>query len=190
MMTTPTPIQAQTMANPITALRPASAFRQTGFSMVELMVTLAISGILLAMGIPAFQSIMQTNRVALQTNDIASSLNYARAEAVNRRATVNITSKSGGWANGWNVWVDLDGDTSMDTDEVLKTLDSLSGNTTLAALAGTTAVTQASFNLSGFLDSHSTTVIWTLTPDKCRGDNKRSIQLGLNGRVSVQASSC
>jgi type IV fimbrial biogenesis protein FimT len=61
-----------------------------GFSMVEIIVVLTIAGILLAIGVPGYLSLIQNNKVVSATNKLAASLNLARIEAIKRGLHVGI----------------------------------------------------------------------------------------------------
>lgn len=92
--------------------------RNTGFTLIELMVTLSVMAILLAIAVPSFQSFMLNNRLAASTNDLASALAMARSEAVKRATRVTvcksanteaaspICSTAANWQDGWIVFVD------------------------------------------------------------------------------------
>lgn len=84
-----------------------------GFTLIELMVSIAVVGILLAIGIPSFQATMTRSQLTTQANDFLTSLALARSEAIKnasratvcRSATVNACDGAS-WADGWMVWVD------------------------------------------------------------------------------------
>jgi type IV fimbrial biogenesis protein FimT len=71
-----------------------------GFTVLELMVTLAVAGVLVTVGIPGFTEIVRNNRVTAQTNELVSTLNLARTEAVKRgrNVQVEVTESGSGWA--------------------------------------------------------------------------------------------
>lgn len=102
--------------------------RSRGFSLIELMVTVAIVAILVAIGLPSFQSSMRSNRVATGTNELMASFALARTEAIRSPggaaicSTQNGVACGGNWNNGWMVWVDGDGDgmPTGDDDRVLR----------------------------------------------------------------------
>jgi type IV fimbrial biogenesis protein FimT len=59
--------------------------RQHGFNILELMMTVLISGIILGVGVPSFRDFVATNRMAAAANDVLSGVASARVEAVKRR---------------------------------------------------------------------------------------------------------
>jgi type IV fimbrial biogenesis protein FimT len=91
----------------------------TGFTLIEMMVVIAISAILLAVGVPSFTYMMDRTRVANEVNEVLADLALTRAEAITRRGRVIIcrsstpTSASAtcdvastDWTPGWIVFVD------------------------------------------------------------------------------------
>jgi prepilin-type N-terminal cleavage/methylation domain-containing protein len=58
--------------------------KQSGATLMELMVVLAISAILLTIGIPAFASLSQSSRLSSATTELIASLHLARSEAIKR----------------------------------------------------------------------------------------------------------
>lgn len=85
---------------------------QRGFTLIELMVTLTVAGVLLAIGLPSFTRMFASNRIATQTNEFVAALNLARAEAIRRGQSMALRADSGGidFAGGWKVFTDADAD--------------------------------------------------------------------------------
>ena len=86
---------------------------QNGFTLVELMVTIAIAAILVAIAVPSFRSMILSNRIHGATAEFQSALAIARAEAIKRggdaRVTIVANSKVGtvsDWASGVTVFYD------------------------------------------------------------------------------------
>lgn len=79
--------------------------RPGGFTLVELLVGVAIVGVLSAFAVPAFNNFMVNERVKNAAIDVTSSLVVARSEAIKQNGTVTVASDSvsTAWAGGWKV---------------------------------------------------------------------------------------
>ncbi len=92
--------------------------KHAGFTLIELMVVLAIVGILIMVGVPQLQTFMQGNRLVASTNELHSALHIARSEAIKLNSSVSMCtsddsetcSDDNNWANGWIVFADANGD--------------------------------------------------------------------------------
>ncbi|MCG5513293.1 GspH/FimT family pseudopilin [Ectothiorhodospira shaposhnikovii] len=77
--------------------------RANGFTLVELMVTLAVAAILATVAVPGFTQMIQSNRVTTQTNELVSAFALARSEAIKRGGQVSVTATGNNFATGWCV---------------------------------------------------------------------------------------
>lgn len=77
--------------------------RGRGFSLIEVMIVLAILGILISIAAPAFSEWVASQRVRDTATDLHSSLMRARSEAISRGTSVTITAVGGNLANGWYI---------------------------------------------------------------------------------------
>ncbi len=78
--------------------------RQYGFSLLELMVTLAIMAIVMAVAVPSFRSLQSSIRITTTANNLAAGLKDARSKALVSRRNVSFQAESGGnWSTGWRV---------------------------------------------------------------------------------------
>lgn len=93
--------------------------RPAGFSVLELMFTLTIAGILLGLAAPAFKGIMMDSQRAIAVNSFVHSIYLARSTAATRGRTVSICRSTDGescsngtanWQQGWMVFVNTDRD--------------------------------------------------------------------------------
>ena len=67
--------------------------REEGFTLFELMVTVAVAAILLVVGVPAFTSFVQNNRAAAHANELVTAFAFARNEAIRRGALFVATNR-------------------------------------------------------------------------------------------------
>ena len=98
--------------------------RQLGFTLIELMIAVALAGILLGMGVPALNLFVSNARQTGAINDFVSSMHTARSTAITTNARVTICPSSNGndcdavdWEDGWIVFGDPDSDQVVDPDE-------------------------------------------------------------------------
>ncbi len=99
----------------------------TGVTVLELMVTLAITAILLTAGVPSFQQYLYRQHVRAAVNQLHADLMLARAEAVYRNVIVIACPGAPGtgcmigadWSGGWIVFEDRDGDRSLSAGETV-----------------------------------------------------------------------
>ncbi len=136
--------------------------RQGGFTLLELLVAVAVAAILLALAVPALRVFIQNNREDAEADSLISSLDYARSEAVKRDADVEVCasavdtstpatptcSGSTTWNTGWIVETIVP---VAGTPAVLQVKSPLAAGNTLSATLGGTGVTQITFQPDGFV---------------------------------------
>jgi type IV fimbrial biogenesis protein FimT len=106
-----------------------------GFTLLELMVVVAIVAVLATLGMPSFTRLIQANTVSSTANILLADLRYTRSEAIRRGGGVLMcrsdapeashpacsSASSGaagrGWADGWIVFQDWNGNGVQDGDE-------------------------------------------------------------------------
>lgn len=161
-----------------------------GFTLVELLVTMAVAAILLTIAVPNLQMFVLNSRMASQANDLITAFNMARSEAVKRAASVTVcassngTSCTGTWAQGWIVR-DAAG-TPIRAQEALGGASTLTGGANVASTITFTSNGRTTIPTTATVAS--TTL--TLCPPSPASVQGRAIQIERTGRTSVAAVAC
>ena len=98
-----------------------------GYTLFELIITLAIITIVLAPGIPQFSDFLKKTRLTLASNTMHAAINLTRSEAIKRNCRVDLAPSDGRyWEKGWAIFIDNnnnqrpdEGDTLINTHEAL-----------------------------------------------------------------------
>ncbi|MDW7746179.1 GspH/FimT family pseudopilin [Halomonas sp.] len=93
-----------------------------GFTLIELLVTIAVIIIMATIAVPSFQNLVASNRFAADYNQILTGLNYARSEAVKRRADVSVVMSASG-AVPWKLEVTAGPSGAVSTLRVMEARD-------------------------------------------------------------------
>lgn len=93
----------------------------TGFSVIELIIILAVLGVLLAVGAPSFQTLLANTRLTTHANALFMAVNLARSEAIHRGRRVDLVPAGNGtsWTDGWIVFVDENNNQRPDDGEIV-----------------------------------------------------------------------
>ena len=138
----------------------ASAAR--GFTLIELMVTLALVAVMMALAAPSFITFQRNSELTSTANSFLASLSAARAEAMKRQLRTFVIPVDGSnWSSGWVVFVDVNSNVSTTalskdgSDIELSRIENLPSSITIDTTSATSfvhsGVKYVMFNGTGFM---------------------------------------
>ncbi|QMU61946.1 MAG: prepilin-type N-terminal cleavage/methylation domain-containing protein [Gammaproteobacteria bacterium] len=155
-------------------------FAQRGFTILELMITVLMLGVMLTLAVPSFSAVFKQNRLAAQTNSLLSSLNYARGQTINQNQIVIVQPITAGtdWSAGWKVRVN---GVDIQFFEGVENASLISTAATITYQSDGTLTTGANVTLT-----------LTLTPNDCPtgSSDVRVITITLSGQSSSTTAVC
>ncbi|SDL57421.1 type IV fimbrial biogenesis protein FimT [Pseudomonas indica] len=151
-----------------------------GFTLVELLVAMAVLAILAGIAVPAFDSFVLSNRLRTYSNSLVVSAQLAKSEAMKRRTPVTLCKSangtscttSGGWEQGWIV---LAGTTVIRREQPAASGYLLS-----------TTTNSLTFQPSGFGSTQATITVCRSSPT---GSQERVVTVSATGRTTVTRTS-
>ncbi len=161
------------------AARETGVRRARGFTLIELMVTVAVLGILAAVAAPAMISFVNANRLNGTTGEMTASLQLARSEAIRRNARVTVCSSANGTtcsgSTDWDRWIvigrdNVSGDTDVIRDQVSTGEMQLSGPSTAIL-----------FNPSGLVNAEESLTV--CMPTGKPAENQRVLTILAGGTI-------
>jgi len=174
---------------------------QKGFTLIELMVTLAVLAVVASVAVPSFSTMINNNRSVTLAEDMAGALNYARSEAVKRSTNVTLCASADGsacdgtWTDHWIVFVDTASENAAIpvVGGVLRQWQPPGGNAVVSAKQNSVDVGFVRFTGKGLLGvSASGSVEINSSVSGCAANAGRTLTIGIAGVVSVarNASGC
>lgn len=170
-----------------------------GFTVLELMITIAVLGILLGIGVPSFNNIVRQNRIASQTNELLAAAAMARSEAVKRGTEVvlcpvdpgdpDVCSGEDNWNDGWMIFADEEGD---ENDVIIQRWPRPGERRmTVASVDGLDSITYRGDGSTTLGVGVRTQFIVAPEPDYCQDpEGARLVTVAATGRVNATRTEC
>jgi type IV fimbrial biogenesis protein FimT len=166
--------------------------RVAGFTLIELMVTVAVLAVLISLAAPSFSNAELTSKLAGNANRLSASATVARSEAIKRNAVVVVCmsangtacTTSGSWAQGWIVAV-------QGSSPFLVLQQEQAAPSGFKISVDPSSTTSLSFQPAGVGTTVATFTVCRATPTV--GSQERKVSLSATGRSSVtktQAGVC
>ena len=170
--------------------------RFLGFTMIELLITLAVAAILAFIALPSFQTFMKNNRLRTQTSEIVAALSVARSEAIKRKAPISVCIRDAAdntqciagseWRTGWIVFVDDNGDGDPDGGEDRLRVQQSYSNVSTITVAGFAATNYVQYRPDGRVLGGGGS--FTVCDDRS-GNYGRIVTVRVTGRPTISSTS-
>lgn len=170
--------------------------KQNGFTLVEVIVTMAIAAVVLSIGVPSFQSYTQNSRQTTAINELATALQLARNSAITQRVRVTLCKSndssaatptcqngpgSGDWLQGWVIFTDLNNDSVLNAGDVLlRAHGAINNDASVSFVGNNNVANRVSFDAKGIALGFNGTILHC----DSRGDTfAKALVISLGGQV-------
>lgn len=149
---------------------------QRGFTLIELMTTVAILVVLSVVALPAFREFIANQRVRSASFQLVAGLTLARSQAITQNGNVNLQKSGTAWNTGWSV---TDGTRTYGSQEALSSLN----------ITDSASLSTITYGRDGRLVS-STTKFTVQPVTTMVGVTPRCITIGLSGLPTSALGAC
>ena len=162
----------------------------TGFTLPELLIVLAIVGMLLAAGMPSLRTYTQNQQLANAANAFLGALNLARGEAIRRGSRVDLAPRDGSkWESGWVVFANKPGDADLQFDagdELIYSHEQLPAGLVMATTLSDKSASYIAYNGNGRTRNNISdrAPLWGSWQFSLEG-RTRLVRLGILGRARI-----
>jgi type IV fimbrial biogenesis protein FimT len=157
-----------------------------GFTIIEMMMTVAIGAILTMIAVPSFRYVTNSNRIAGEVNGLLGDLQFARSEAIKEGQNVTVCVSAAGatcdgtstWQSGWIVYSNSTNTTIPVAGTILRIQNTFTGTDTFLA---SNAVSTITFNREGYAVGIPALTLISLHDSTATTAWTRCVSVNLNG---------
>jgi type IV fimbrial biogenesis protein FimT len=173
-----------------------------GLTLIELMITIALLVIVIAIGVPSFQSVIASTRLSSAANEVTGAVHLARSEAIRRNRSVvlcrSVTLAACASADVWDGWIvftDTNGDGTVSAGEEIIKTGTITAPLVLRASAGISSRANAiTFLPNGMARGADEQALLNANLSLCvpatqPAANVRDVLIAFGGRTNVRSRS-
>jgi type IV fimbrial biogenesis protein FimT len=170
-----------------------------GFTLVELLIVVAITGVVLAIATPDFIKATRIMQSKHQAKEMSAAIKLAQSEAVRLRQSVTICRANanqngcntglpaGDWSTGWIIFADKNFDKTLDKNELPPLVIKQPVSKNYQVIANTNIADAISFNAAGeAIGLVNGTIEFYHEQDKSLANNKVSLVISSAGRLTIK----
>jgi type IV fimbrial biogenesis protein FimT len=174
-------------------------YKSAGFTLLELMIVVAIVAILTTLAAPSFKNLIQSNTMSSAVNTFLADMRFARSEAIRRGGGVVMCRSDApeasppvcgtgsgpggnGWVSGWFIYIDQDSNGAVSTNEVLRVQAPITAVNSIVASASRNTF---QFAATGRLSLSSITSLQFGSNPPFANDAQRVVCVSVGGRARI-----
>lgn len=179
-------------------MRKINPLRSKGLTLIELMITLAVAAIILALAAPGFRTQILNSRTLALTETVSNTLSFARTEALARKGNVSVCGTTNAsacntsdWTQGMLVFVDTavsDTAASPTVGQILRVVDPFDDQVSIAIANGKSFVRYTGTGALARIDNNP--VSMSMHVEGCSGNRAQRLAIALSGSISISKIAC
>jgi len=162
--------------------------RSKGFTLIELMVTLAVLAIVVTWAIPSFVTLIQQNRLTATTNQMLGIVSQARGEALRRSDRVWVSPLDGSaWSSGVVIWRDENNDGNRADSEIIRLAQGPGNSVSISGTSTTLSTAPFGFDGGGFAIDEQAYSLTFCSDDLPEG---QILEINGGGQIRTEGVTC
>jgi type IV fimbrial biogenesis protein FimT len=164
------------------------SIRPRGFTLLEMLATIAVAGVLISIAVPNMSSFLRSQQVTTAADGLNSAVAQARTIAAASNSYVSVAAIGGDWRNGWQVFKEggtPDGAYAPGTDTLIAQHDQLPPGISVASATVPPGLGYVSFSPVGYSQTVPAKTQMSMTVGFQLDQNSRVVDINLLGRARV-----